>query len=466
MGRVGKEACVDACPLDKAYKVHRQCIYASALSTLMQRRPADVIGVPSARAAQAPPSPGRHPWRAARLLDSPHGLCFFWAGVSWAVSAAWWAAQLCAIAIGFHWPTSVPLTSAHGLLFTMAAMPLFIAGFVFTAGPKWLKRPPVSARRLRWPVWLYATGWALAVAGFHLDAALAAFGLAVASGAWGALTLLVFRLVAGSPTRDRVHASGIALACLGMLGCLAASSLALWSTHPEWLRMTLRIGLWSVVAVFLLVSHRMLPFLGARAFPRLDARWPHWPLGLVLSVPLVEGAAAILDLSHTSSGVRTAVAAVTLAMAATVCLLLALHFRREAALRQPLVAMLYIAFLWWDVSLWLGAASWLPWESGSTRASLDMARMHTLALGFLGGTLLLMATRISSTHSGRPQAIDLFARLLYGALQAAIVMRLASALWAQSSALLLPLAACTWMGIAGFWAARHGRWMGGSRANA
>lgn len=411
------------------------------------------------------PSPGWHEWRATRLLDSPHRLCFFWAGVSWALSAAWWAAQLLATAIRVHWPLTVPMTLAHGLLFTMGAMPLFIAGFVFTAGPKWLKQPPVSARSLRWPVWLYATGWALAVAGFHLNEVLAACGLAVATGAWGALTLLVFRLVAGREHRDRLHANGIALACLGMVGCLAASSVALLLTHPEWLRHTLRIGLWSVVSVFLLVSHRMLPFLGARVFSSLDGRWPHWQLWLVVSVPLVEGAAAILDLSSATSRVWTTLGAMILAFVAIVCLLLALRFRREPALKQPLVAMLYIAFLWWDVSLWLGAASWLPWESGSRTTAFEMAQLHTLALGFLGGTLLVMASRISSAHSGRPQVIDQVARLLYGALQTAIVMRLASVLWVQSSAVLLPMAACTWMGVACFWTARHGRWLGCPRAD-
>ncbi len=105
------------------------------------------------------------------------------------------------------------------------------------------------------------------------------------------------------------------------------------------------------------------------------------------------------------------------------------------------------------------------WESGSRTTAFEMAQLHTLALGFLGGTLLVMASRISSAHSGRPQVIDQVARLLYGALQTAIVMRLASVLWVQSSAVLLPMAACTWMGVACFWTARHGRWLGCPRAD-
>jgi len=43
-------------------------------------------------------------WRAGRLLDAPHRLCFFWAGASWAAAAAWWAALLVAATLGTPWP--------------------------------------------------------------------------------------------------------------------------------------------------------------------------------------------------------------------------------------------------------------------------------------------------------------------------------------------------------------------------
>lgn len=381
------------------------------------------------------------------------------------MSAVWWAARLVATGAGLEWPSRAPLASVHGLLFSMGSMPLFIAGFAFTAGPKWLKRPGVPASPLRWPVWLFAAGWAIAIVGVDLDLILAACGLALSSLAWAVLTYFLCRLVAGSPPRDRVHLTGIALACVGMGICLAASSLAFLSSHLAWLTDTLQIGLWSVVAVFLLASHRMLPFVGARLFPRLDARWPLWPLWLLVSVPVTEIAEALLALANARSRLGTAMGALVLAVAAAVCLQLALRLRHPPGLRQPLVAMLYGAFLWWDVSLWLGAAAGWPWLSDAGSAALGMAQIHAMGLGFLGGTLLTMASRISSAHSGRPQAIDTLARLLYGALQTAIVMRLGAVLWPPAAALLLPLAACMWMGIASVWAVRHGRWMGCPRAD-
>ena len=52
-------------------------------------------------------------WRAARLLDGPHRLCFFWAGLSWAAAAAWWAAHLLSAALlGSVWPWRVPSAEA------------------------------------------------------------------------------------------------------------------------------------------------------------------------------------------------------------------------------------------------------------------------------------------------------------------------------------------------------------------
>jgi uncharacterized protein involved in response to NO len=149
---------------------------------------------------------------------------------------------------------------------------------------------------------------------------------------------------------------------------------------------------------------------------------------------------------------------------AAVCLWISMRWTRAPALRQPLVAMLFGAFLWWDVALWLGAVSRLPSVGSSTAAALDLAAVHALTMGYLGGTLLVMATRVSSTYSGRPVAIDRVARL-YGVLQLAVVMRLVAALAPSSSAPWLPWAAAAWMGVAVDWVARHGRWLGSPRVD-
>ncbi len=410
-----------------------------------------------------PPDAARTPklWRAARLLDAPHRLCFFWAGVNWAGAAAWWAAHLVAAALGAIWPWQVPAASAHGLWFSLGAMPLFIAGFMFTAGPKWLRVPPVSARDLRLPVGLFSLGWALAVVGFHVGLTLAATGLALVAVGWAGLTWRILRLVAGSTQADRRHPWAIASASVVIVACLSLSSLALAVRRVNLLHPVLRVALWGGVStVFLAVSHRLLPFLGAGAWPRLDARWPDWPLWLVISVPLVQSASAIVEPWRATLPVWRAFEVTHLAAVAALCLWISLRWTRAPALRQPLVAMLFGAFLWWDVALWLGAAARLPGLRASTAAALDLAAVHALTLGYLGGTLLVMATRVSSTHNGRPVAIDRVARGLYGVLQLAVAMRLVAALAPSSSAQCLAWTGLAWLGIALVWAIRHGRWLG------
>lgn len=136
-----------------------------------------------------------------------------------------------------------------------------------------------------------------------------------------------------------------------------------------------------------------------------------------------------------------------LVVVAALGLWIALRWTRAPALRQPLVAMLFGAFLWWDAALWLAAAAQLPGLGDRTAAAVALAAVHALTMGFLGSTLLVMVTRVSSTHSGRPVAIDRLARWLYAVLQLAVFMRLLAALAPAASAPSLLWAALAWMAV-------------------
>jgi len=405
-------------------------------------------------------------WRAAALLSAPHKLCFFWAGVHWALAALWWAAWQSAQAAGLAWSWRIPPAAAHGLWFTLGPMPLFITGFMFTAGPKWLRQPPVDARALRWPVAAFSAGWALALVGFHAGAELAAAGLAVAAGAWSLLALRMLRLVARSMEEDRRHAKAVAAAAVAMLGCLAGSALALALGRPDALERIVRAGLWwGVAVVFVVVSHRMLPFLGEGAWPWLDARWPDWPLWALASVPLAQGAAALAGPWLDGLAAWRWLLALHLGVVAALSLRLSLRWIGQPPLKQPMVAMLFRPLLWWDAALCVLALSWLPIVEGALAARLGMAAVHALTLGYMGGTMLAMVTRVSATNSGRAQAIDRVARRLHVLLQATVIARLLAALWPASAALALPAAAAGWLLVAGTWALRHGRWLGEPRAD-
>ncbi len=429
-------------------------MHACAPSRRRIQRPHPVKPVSPPEADRAP-----HAWRAARLLGAPHRLCFFWGGVLWAAAAAWWAGHQLAVALGTPWPWHVSPAAAHGLLLTLGATPLFIAGFMCTAGPKWLRCGPVDACGLRLPVGLFVAGWIVAVIGFHHGLGWAVAGLGAVAIAWTGLSWRMARLVASSTHGDRLHARAIVCACFVVAACLGLAAWLLAVGRADLLRTVIRVALWGgVTTVFLVASHRMLPFLGEHA----------GPLWLALSVPAVQSASAIaepwLGLLATRTAWR-ALVAVHLAGVAAWCLLIVLRWTRVPALRQPMVAMLYGAFVWWDAALWLSAAAHWPGLDAGASAALPMAAVHALTMGYLGGTLLVMATRVSSTHSGRSVAIDHVARALYVLLQSALILRLVAVATPRSAAPWLLGAAAAWMGVALVWAARHGRWLGMPRAD-
>jgi uncharacterized protein involved in response to NO len=181
---------------------------------------------------------------------------------------------------------------------------------------------------------------------------------------------------------------------------------------------------------------------------------------VVLSVPLLQVAATFVAPEAASWPAWRAGQAAHLSAAAAICLWIALRWIRAASLREPLVAMLFGAFVWWDVALWLAALARWAEPGSATAAALELAALHALTMGFLGGTLLVMVTRVSSTHDGRPQAIDGVARALYATLQVAVVMRLLAALGSPAAAAWLPWAALAWVGVALGWIVRPGHWLG------
>src|SRR5690606_38650150 len=112
-----------------------------------------------------PRSPPQHGvpdegWRLQRLLLAPHRLGFALAVLLLCASALWWAAVLLDRATGaLGLPLAVSPSLGHAAVMTWGFLPLFFAGFLFTAGPKWLGVAAPSARSLFAPLVLQAAGW-------------------------------------------------------------------------------------------------------------------------------------------------------------------------------------------------------------------------------------------------------------------------------------------------------------------
>ena len=308
---------------------------------------------------------------------------------------------------------------------------------------------------------MFSAGWLLALPLAGVDArAVAAMLLAAAIGQ-SLLVERVLSLLRTGRSGERVHVALITIAMAAMALTLLAAALALATGRLEWLQPLAQAGLWcGPVLVFVAASHRMLPFLGDGLWPALDRGWPHWPLWLLVSLVPVQAVGALLpNMAPLPPWLRF----VGFGHLVVVCVAsagLTLRWVGHPAMRTPMLRMLFGAALWWLLALLLLTAAALPALSDESARRLGLAGLHALGMGYLGGTLLTMATRVSAAHQGIARAIDGVARLLYVVLQTAVLARLCALLWPQAASVWLPAAAVAWSFVTAFWLLRHGRWLG------
>ena len=406
-------------------------------------------------------------WRFARLLAAPHRLAFAAAALWLAGTALWWALVLAARAAGVALPWAVPSPVAHGLVMALGFMPLFFIGFLFTAGPRWLGLPEVNAASLRWPVVCMVGGWALALPGFHLAAGLAAVGVAAVALGWSLAWWRFVQLLRASRAPDKLHATLVAVA--GGIGAVALwfSVAALAAGNITGARATTQLALWGFLGpVFVTVSHRMLPFFTASAVPSVEAWRPNALLGLMLAALVAELPFALAELWWwpLPPAARALQAALELPTA-LLLLWLALRWGLLQSLKIRLLAMLHLGFVWLGVAFALAAVSHALMAWRGPEYSLGLAPLHALTMGYLGSTVLAMATRVTAGHSGRPLAADDWVWALFRVLQVAVLLRLASVGWPQQAAVLLPAAVAAWVLAMVGWAWRYGNWLGRPRAD-
>lgn len=414
---------------------------------------------------------GPRPW-----FDAPHRPCFGAAAVLWLVAGAAWAA---ALAGGLPTAQRALAGAVHALVFGLGPMPLFIAGFLLTAGSRWLKAPAVRGRVPALGAGLTLAGWLVAIAGVALAPAAGTAGILVAGLLLAGIgsVLLLARLwgLRRRATAPSLHFDLALAACSLQPAALGLAAAVAAFDAPDRLRTVAVVGLWWIVLpVFVVAVHRMLPFFESDPPDRLTRRWPQATLGLALAAAAVQGAAAaVAALSATvvpatrpgwagPVALQVSLAAVALPslgaiLAAALALLSvqrAWHWGRHRVRRAPMLAMLHRAWLWWTLA-WVGLAlaQW-PALDPAWRARLDDAALHALTIGFLGGTMLAMVTRVSATQAGRAAPFDRGARALEALLQGVVLARVGAALLPVPPAL-LALAALGWAAVAGAWLARH-----------
>lgn len=434
---------------------------------------------PSALAQRPRPHPAAVPpssqagWRAQALLWAPHRLGFFLAVALLLTASAWWAlVQLDRVGWGLGLVPALSPSLVHAAVMTFGFMPLFFAGFVFTAGPKWLGVAGPHASHLLWPLLLQFGGWLLWLTGAHLDARLALGGATLAVVGLTAMYGRFWRLVWASASADRLHAKAVGWG--GAVGVLSLLAMAVATAFGQ-IDLALacvKTGLWGfVVVTFVAVLHRMLPFFTSSALPFIDAWRPFWVFWFLLGVVAMELAAVwapLLTTGDTMDGAKSPRAWMLFLglcelAAGSVVAWLAVVWGLVQSLKIRLLAMLHLGFLWLSLALILSGASQLLGLRLGVPV-LGLGALHALTMGFLGSLLLAMVTRVSCGHSGRTLVADNWVWVLFWWLQVAVLLRIASSLpgvpgWG------LALAAALWALLMGLWGLRLIRWYGQPRAD-
>src|SRR5487761_2010506 len=79
--------------------------------------------------------------KAARLswiIAAPHRLFFFLATLLLLIASTWWGVVLVLRLFGRTMPGAIAPTLVHGTTMLYTFVPMYMFGFLFTAGPAWL----------------------------------------------------------------------------------------------------------------------------------------------------------------------------------------------------------------------------------------------------------------------------------------------------------------------------------------
>lgn len=399
-------------------------------------------------------------------MAAPHRLGFALAMLVMVAASLWWLAVQLDRATGLLGLVPVvPPTLTHAAVMVMGFMPLFFSGFLFTAGPNWLRVAPLPARRLARPLGLQAASWLLWLAGAHTSMVLALAGLVLA---WAGLVwmfALYWMLVRESTVEDRVHAKAVGWG--GVMGvlCLAGVAGAQAAGHTDVALALVRTALWGfIVVVFVAVAHRMIPFFTSSVLPLIEIWRPFWVLWLMLGVAAWEVLAVWVDYAAPSAHAWPAWTVLCIAVEAVcgaVLLWLAVVWGLVQSLKIRLLAMLHVGFVWFGLALLYSALSQGLWLM-TGRAVLGLGALHALSMGFLGSIMIAMVTRVSCGHSGRALVADDLVWTLFWGLQAVVGIRLLAAVEGMPP-WLTALAALGWALVVTVWGLRYASWYGRPR---
>lgn len=331
---------------------------------------------------------------------APHRVMFLGGVVQLIAVVLWWTVELVARYAGIGTPFSTPVFStwAHAWFMLFGLFPFFMFGFLMTTYPRWMGGPLVAE-------WSYVGGFLSQAAGiilFYVGLAsvksvlIIGVALHIAGFTVSALGLWqVYRKCRGAKRLYETHLN-VAIA----LGILAEAAFLLWlmSNQPLLLQISLRGAVWLfLVPVLALVGHRMIPFFSSSALRDYKVVQPRW------TFPLVWIGVVTHFFLETMGEVQWLFIADGLLLVATIHH--TLHWGFLRSLSNRLLGALHLSFAFLSVGLLLSVIQSL-WLLFTDEMILGRAPLHAIGIGFIGGMVVAMVTRVSRGHSGRPVVME------------------------------------------------------------
>ena len=384
-----------------------------------------------------------------RLADAPHRLFFFLGTLSLVTASLWWLGVIAMRTAGPAWlaqPAGL-LSYLHPVVMIYGFFPFFIFGFAFTAGPRWLQMPsPVRRTYLLPGVGMGLGFFLLYPAMFAGEGAVIAV-LALYCGCAALLWLRFSALIAHSRATDKVHARLVQLS-LAIGGLTLAIAIAGMVTGREWHAIVRSAGVWGfLVPLFCAVCHRMLPFFTASALDSHFLWRPWWLLGAMVAGSWSHGLLVFFDATRWLWIVDGPMA--------FVCFTMVWRWGLIQSLRNRLLAMLHLSFVWLAIAYTLSFVQALL--AHAEISVLGLGPLHAVSIGFLASITIAMVTRVTCGHSGRTLAADKVTWGLFLAFQLAAVSRVAAEAFPGQYAGLIVLASTIWCACFGIWVWRNAR---------
>ena len=387
------------------------------------------------------------------LLAAPHRTMFFAGLLNLLVGTAWWALHVCARYHG--WPAfalalqPAPIW-AHAFLMLFTVFPTIFFGFLFTVFPRWMNGPLVTQAEYVATAALFATGTLLWLVGTLAGSAWLLAGCVVTGLALLVAVVALFRVLLGSP-QVVAHAVVVLIALCVQWMALAGFGYGVYAANDFALHFAVRASLWGgLLPVFFAVCHRMIPFFSQGPIPGYQPWRPLWVLVAVVALVYLRlllgtvGALQLLPVADTALFLLTA--------------LCALRWTSFRARGNPLLWSLYAGFAWLPLAVLLQTARDASFALTGEWA-LGRAPVHALGMGFFGGMLVAMVTRVTMGHSGRPLHMDRITLACFLLLQLGAASRVLSEIVVAPRAVqvLLLTALLLWLGAVGTWIVRVGR---------